>query len=99
MPAYIAEGYASVDQRQGGLLARRPDPCSDQRLVVEDVKGGVSGVKATISSGDVRVLGNRIVAVDLRGAESPATLSLEARAGGQTVKQPRQYRACAGDHR
>jgi aminopeptidase YwaD len=96
-PAYMAEGHARIDQRQGGLLAARPAACTDRDLHVELAKGQVEHLSATVSAGHVRVVGDRLIAVDLRGADaSPVTLRVEARGrGGAPLVQRRQYRACA----
>jgi predicted secreted protein len=98
VPAYIAEGYATVDQTRGGLLATPPEPCTSQRVFQLPVRGGLNRLTATITAGQVTVEGDRMV-VDLRRAEQlPATLRVSARAsGGAAVRQSRQFRACASE--
>ncbi len=98
VPAYIAEGYATVDQTRGGLLATRPEPCTSQRVFQVPVRSGLSRLTATITAGEVTVEGDRVV-IDLRHAEQlPATLRLSARTStGQALRQSRQFRACASE--
>ena len=55
VPAYIAEGYATVDQTRGGLLATRPEPCTSQRVFQVPVRSGLSRLAATITAGEVTV--------------------------------------------
>ena len=96
----IAEGYATLDQTQGGLIASRPEPCTTKRVHGLDVRapfgaGRITALNATITAGRVRVHGKH-VEVDLRQAEMPATLSLTARtSSGQTLSQSREFRGCA----
>lgn len=94
--AYMAEGYATVDQTRGALIASRPAPCTSKRVIEVEVRGRIRHLTATITAGRVRVRGDRVI-VDLRHAEqTPATLSLVARtSSGETLRQSRQYRACA----
>jgi aminopeptidase YwaD len=93
-PAFIAEGYAVVEQR-GGVLLRRPAPCDAARWFVEPVSGRV--VDASVSAGRVRVIAGRVVAVDARAAgRDPVVLRVRARTDdGDTVLQSREYRVCA----
>jgi hypothetical protein len=89
-PAFIAEGYASVEQR-GGALLRRPAPCNDARRFVEPVRERVE--QATVSAGRVHVLAGRVVVVDARAAgRDPVVLRVRTRSGDV---QSREYRACA----
>ena len=93
-PAFIAEGYAVVEQR-GGVLMRRPAPCDDARWFVEPVRGHV--VEASVSAGRVHVIAGRVVVVDARAAgRDPVVLRVRARTGdGRSVVQSREYRVCA----
>ncbi|MDA0184011.1 M28 family peptidase [Solirubrobacter phytolaccae] len=94
-PAFIAEGYAFVEQRGGGVLTRRPDTCSGARWFLEPVRG--RGVQATVSAGSAYVLADRLVVVDARAAgRDPVVLRVKARTSdGRTVVQSREYRVCA----
>ena len=93
-PAFIAEGYAVVDQR-GGVLQRHPAPCDDARWFVEPVRGHV--VDASVSAGRVHVVAGRVVVVDARAAgRDPVVLRVRARtSGGRSEVQSREYRVCA----
>ena len=93
-PAFIAEGYAKVEQR-GGVLLRRPAPCDGARWFVEPVRGHV--VDARVSAGRVHAIAGRVVVVDARAAgRDPVTLRVRSRTGdGRTVLQSREYRVCA----
>ena len=89
-PAFIAEGYASVEQR-GGLLARRPAPCEDARWFIEPTTEHV--VEASVSAGRVHVIAGRVVVVDARAAgRDPVVLRVRDRRG---AVQSREYRVCA----
>jgi aminopeptidase YwaD len=93
-PAFMAEGYAFVEQR-GGVLERTPVPCSDRRWFLEPVRGRV--VDASVSAGRVRVIAGRWLAVDARAAgRDPVVLRVQAHAGdGRHSVQSREYRVCA----
>ena len=93
-PAFIAEGYAEIEQR-GGVLLRRPAPCDEARWFVEPVDGHV--VEASVSAGRVHVIAGRVVVVDARAAgRDPVVLRVRARTGdGRNVVQSREYRVCA----
>jgi hypothetical protein len=97
-PAFIAEGYASVEQR-GGVLLRSPAPCDDARWFLEPVLGHV--LDATVSAGRVQVIAGHVVAVDARAAgRAPVVLRVRARTGdGRVVVQSREYRVCARERR
>jgi aminopeptidase YwaD len=97
-PAFIAEGYARVEQ-SGGVLKRRPAPCSNARQFAEPVAG--RDVEASVSAGRVRVVAGRTVAVDARAAgRNPVVLRVRARTSdGRTVAQSREYRVCARESR
>ena len=89
-PAFIAEGYASVEQR-GGVLARRPAPCEDARWFIEPTTEHV--VEASVSAGRVHVIAGRVVVVDARAAgRDPVVLRVRDRRG---AVQSREYRVCA----
>ncbi|MDA0172575.1 M28 family peptidase [Solirubrobacter taibaiensis] len=89
-PAFIAEGYASVEQR-GGVLARRPAPCDDARWFIEPTTERVA--EATVSAGRVHVIAGRVVVVDARAAgRDPVVLRVRDRKG---AVQSREYRVCA----
>ena len=89
-PAFMAEGYASVEQR-GGVLARRPAPCDDARWFLEPTTERV--VEASVSAGRVQVIAGRVVVVDARAAgRDPVVLRVRDREG---AVQSREYRVCA----
>jgi hypothetical protein len=96
VPAYIAEGYATLDQTRGGLIASRPQPCTSRQVIEIPIRAGVQRLTAAITAGQAIVRGDRVI-VDLRRAgQTPATLTLGARtSSGEAVRQSRQFRACA----
>ncbi|HEX6390584.1 MAG TPA: M28 family peptidase, partial [Solirubrobacteraceae bacterium] len=101
-PAFMAEGYARVDQRQRGLLAAPAPACTNQRLHLELAfappgAGVITSLEATVSTGKAVVLANHLVVVDHHGTDaSPVELRLEAKtSSGKTFAQTRSYRACA----
>ncbi|WP_205695509.1 M28 family peptidase [Conexibacter sp. SYSU D00693] len=96
-PATIAEGYATVDQTQGGLLVTGARPCREQAVHVDVLRGGLRDVRASVSAGKVLVLAGRVLVVDTRAAgRHPVELRVTARtADGRAVAQARELRRCA----
>ncbi len=96
--AFVAEGYARVEQR-GGVLKRPPTSCSNARRFAEAVRG--RAIEAQVSGGRVHVVGDRLVVVDARAAgREPVVLHVRARTSdGRTVAQSREYRVCAPEGR
>ncbi|HEX8742673.1 MAG TPA: M28 family peptidase [Thermoleophilaceae bacterium] len=100
---YIAEGYAVVDQRAGGLLppAGADRGCASRgfvrlRLRAPKGTGRILRVRARTSAGRVRLVTRRRVVFDLRKVGSRAVrLKVSARtSSGRLVKQKRTYPAC-----
>jgi hypothetical protein len=100
-PAFIAQGFAQVDQRSGGVLAAKPHACASRRRIVLHVRDPRRGervirVRARATRGKVRIRGRRVV-VDLRGARrGTVRVTVVARTSrGRTLRQTRTYRTCA----
>lgn len=96
--AYLANGFARIDQRAGGVLPATgaTSACRSRRVLTLHARRGVTGLRATTSRGKVRVRG-RTVRLDLRGvARGDVTVRLTGRsAAGRTVRQTRVFRTCA----
>jgi hypothetical protein len=99
-PTAIAEGFARIDQRRGGVLAPAPAACASRRRLVLRVRSPRRGervrrVRATATRGKARVRGRRIV-LDLRGVpRTTVRVRVVARTSrGRTVRQTRTYRTC-----
>jgi aminopeptidase YwaD len=101
-PEYIAEGYARVDQRAGGLLPSAPDRAclvsGRIRIKLRAPRGAgrILRVRARTNAGRIRLATRRRVVWDLRRAPGqPARLKVSARtASGRLAKQKRTYPAC-----
>ncbi|HEX8068086.1 MAG TPA: M28 family peptidase [Thermoleophilaceae bacterium] len=101
-PEYIAEGYAFVDQRAGGVLPPAPGACAKGRFVRIALRaprrsGRILRVRAKASAGRMRLVTRRRVVVDLRGVRRRALrVYVSARtSSGRLVKQRRSYPVCA----
>jgi hypothetical protein len=100
-PEYIAEGYATVDQRSGGLLPPAGNACARRgvvRIRVRDPrKGGrIKRVSAHATGARVRIVRNRTVVVDLRKVRRTVTLKIRARTTrGRLIRQKRVFPRCA----
>ncbi|HEX8647022.1 MAG TPA: M28 family metallopeptidase [Thermoleophilaceae bacterium] len=103
---YIAEGYATVDQRAGGLLP--PDPesrCKARgfvRIALRAPKGTgrILRVRARAKPGKVRLVSRRRVVFDLRRVDVSKAVRLRVSArtsSGRLLKQRRTYPACADE--
>jgi hypothetical protein len=99
-PAFIAQGFATVDQRAGGVLAAKPNACTSRRRLVLHVRNPrrgerVTRVRARTTHGKLRVRGRRVI-VDLRGARrATVRVTVVVRTSrGRTMRQSRTYRTC-----
>jgi hypothetical protein len=61
-PAYIAEGYATLDQAQGGRITSRPEPCTTKLVHGPDLRApfGAGRIIALNAAGRVRVHGKHV---------------------------------------
>lgn len=100
---YIAEGYARVDQRAGGLLPPDAGACAPAkrfvRIALRSPRGAgrILRVRAKASAGRVRLITRRRVVFDLRGVTRRSMrIWVSARtSSGRLVKQRRTYPVCA----
>ena len=100
-PEYIAEGYAAVDQRAGGLLPSDPSACAGKRFIRIALRaprgaGRILRVRARTSAGRVRLATKRRVVFDLKGvSRKTVRVKVSARtSSGRLVKQKRTYPVC-----
>ncbi|MFL5846278.1 MAG: M28 family peptidase [Solirubrobacteraceae bacterium] len=98
-PTYLANGFARVDQRKGGLL-KAGTVCRKARVVRLPVASeGLTGLTARGRKGRVKVRRTAkgyVVLADLRKVTSGLfKLQLTATTAGGERKQKRIYRACA----
>jgi aminopeptidase YwaD len=103
-PEYIAEGYASVDQRAGGLLPSDPSVCAGKRFIRIALRaprgaGRILRVRARTSAGKVRLVTQRRVVFDLSGvSKKTVRVKVSARtSSGKLVKQKRTYPVCLAE--
>jgi len=101
-PEFIAEGYAAIDQRAGGILPPAGSPCPKARYIriklhAPKGSGRIIRVHARTTAGRIRLVTRRRVVLDLRKAKKKsARLFVSARtSGGRLVKQRRTYPVCA----
>ena len=92
---WIAEGYARVDQRAGGVAAPAARSCSSRRVVRFTARRGLRQLRAKTSAGRVRIRG-RTVVLDLRkvGRRTVKVVLSARNAKGRTVRQTRTFRTC-----
>jgi hypothetical protein len=103
-PEYIAEGYASLDQRAGGILPPDSRGCASTRrfvrIALRSPKGAgrILRVRARAKPGRVRLATRRRVVFDFRGVQGRAVrVRVSARtASGRLLKQRRSYPVCLG---
>ena len=102
-PEYIAEGYAAVDQRAGGVLPPAPDACVTSKRYLRIAlraprrAGRILRVRARVKPGRVRLATRRRVVFDLRGVgRTTVRVRVSARtSSGRLIKQRRTYPVCA----
>lgn len=96
-PTYIAQGFGSVDQRAGGVLApSKASSCLSRRVITAHARRGAKRIRARATRGKVRVRGRRI-RLDLRGVrvKGAVRLTITARTkGGRRVEEHRTFRTC-----
>jgi aminopeptidase YwaD len=101
-PLWIAEGYAGVNQRAGGLLGPAPRECTRRRVITVRVRGLRRGerivrLRARSTAGRVRVSrSRRTIRLDLRGTRrGTVRLRIAARtSSGRLIRQSRLFRPC-----
>ncbi len=102
---FLANGFAFVDQRSGGVIAGPPRTCRSRRVITIHVKrrlgGGrrVVGVRVRTASGKATVRRAKrrfLVRVDLRGVgRRPVAVRVTARTNrGGPLRQTRVFRTC-----
>jgi Zn-dependent M28 family amino/carboxypeptidase len=101
-PSDYAEGYATIDQRKGGILPAASSICRRARKTQIKVKapaaaGRITKLTATTTRGKVKAIGRRAVRLDLRKVRrGSVTVTVAARTKkAGTIRQHRTYRTCA----
>ena len=96
---YLANGFATVDQRKGGLVKSGPS-CRSKRVVTMNVRRrvGMRSLVASATRGKVRVRRTArgwAVRLDLRRVgKGTVKVRLTARTRGGRVVQTRAFRTC-----
>jgi hypothetical protein len=96
---YLANGFAFVDQRKGGVIAGRPRTCRNRRVIKLRIRRRIARVRARADAGNLTVRHTRRrfrVRVDLRGVgEGPVTVRVRGRTKrGRVLRQTRILRTC-----
>lgn len=100
--AYIAEGYATVDQTAGGIIGGSGRGCTSRRVITATVRppkgaGRITRLTVRTTAGKAKVRGRSRVTLDLRGVRrTTVKLSITVRTSRhRTLRQTRTYRTCA----